>query len=216
MPRTTAHSFFSDRAFAADFERFADGIYRNYDRHYVLNQFARLAMQLPGDFAECGVYRGGSGFLLARALAAAPAERRLHLFDSFAGLSTPGAADGNYWHRGDMAVTLDEVRKQLADVLPRIEFHPGWIPDRFPDVADRHFALVHLDVDLQQPTADALSFFYERLVDRGILICDDYGFDTCPGARAAMDNFFAGKPEPVLHLPTGQGVVIRHATPSPR
>lgn len=127
-----------------------------------------------------------------------------------------GAADGNYWHRGDMAVTLDEVRSRLAEVLPRIEFHPGWIPDRFPEIANRRFALVHLDVDLQQPTADALSFFYQRLVDRGILICDDYGFDTCPGARAAMDTFFADKPEPVLHLPTGQGLVIRCAAPSPR
>lgn len=115
-----------------------------------------------------------------------------------------------------MAVTLDEVRKQFAEVLPRIEFHPGWIQDRFLDVTTWHFSLVHLDVDLQQPTADALAFFYERLVDRGILICDDYGFDTCPGARAAMDTFFADKPEPVLHLPTGQGVAIRRADSSPR
>ncbi len=61
------------------------------------------------------------------------------------------------------------------------------------------------------PTADALAFFYERLVDRGILVCDDYGFETCPGARRAIDEFFADKSEPVLHLPTGQGVVIRAA-----
>jgi hypothetical protein len=202
-------SFFFDRDFAACYEPFAEDNYHAYDRRYALNQFARLAARLPGDFAECGVYRGGSAFLLARALGGAPADRRLHLFDSFAGLSSPEEVDGSYWHRGDMAVTLDEVRARLASFLLRIDFHPGWIPTRFCDVAERRFALVHIDVDLHQPTADAVAFFYQRLVDRGILVFDDYGFETCPGARRAIDEFFADKPEPVLHLPTGQGVVIR-------
>ena len=204
-------SFFFDRDFAACYERFAESNYRAYDRRYALSQFARLAVRLSGDFAECGVYRGATAFLLARALDGAPPQRRLHLFDSFAGLSAPERVDGSYWQPGDMAVPLDEVRAGLAEILPRVEFHPGWIPTRFADVAERRFALVHIDLDLYRPTADALAFFYERLVDRGILVCDDYGFETCPGARRAIDEFFAEKPEPVLHLPTGQGVVIRAA-----
>lgn len=204
-------SFFFDRDFAACFERFAENNYRAYDRRYALSQFARLAARLPGDFAECGVYRGATAFLLARALNGAPAQRRLHLFDSFAGLSAPETVDGTFWHQGDMAVQIEEVRARMAEMLPRIDLHPGWIPTRFVDVAERRFALVHLDLDLHRPTADALAFFYERLVDRGILVCDDYGFETCPGARRAIDDFFADKSEPVLHLPTGQGLVIRSA-----
>jgi len=201
--------FFSEPDYAAFYERFGEGNYRAYDRRYTLAQFARLAAGLPGDFAECGVYRGATAYLLARALGGAAPERRVHLFDSFSGLSAPGAVDGGHWRRGDLAVGLAEVRAALAEFLPRIEFHPGWIPARFAEVAERRFALVHLDVDLYQPTADAVAFFYERLVDRGILVCDDYGFETCPGARRALDEFFAEKPEPVLNLPTGQGVVIR-------
>ena len=202
-------SFFRDTAYAAFYERFGEGNYHSYDRRYALAQFARMAADLPGDFAECGVYRGATAYLLARALREAAPDRRVHLFDSFAGLSAPATIDGAYWHPGDMAVGLAEVRTALAEVLPRVDFHPGWIPERFGEVADRRFALVHLDVDLHQPTADAVVFFYPRLVDRGVIVCDDYGFETCPGARRALDDFFADKPEKVLNLPTGQGVVIR-------
>ena len=43
-----------------------------------------------------------------------------------------------------------------------------------------------------------------------MLLCDDYGFVTCPGATLAMDDFFDDKPEEIVHLPTGQGLVIKH------
>ena len=43
----------------------------------------------------------------------------------------------------------------------------------------------------------------------GIILCDDYGFLTCPGAKTAMDAFFADKPEEIVNLPTGQGLVIK-------
>jgi hypothetical protein len=89
-----------------------------------------------------------------------------------------------------------------------VVFHPGWIPERFTDVAERRFCFLHLDVDLLQPTHDALEFFYPRMVPGGVILCDDYGFETCPGARLAVDGFFASRPEPVVHLPTGQGLVI--------
>ena len=50
-----------------------------------------------------------------------------------------------------------------------------------------------------------------RVVPHGIIVCDDYGFDTCPGARQAMDTYFADRKVPIVHLPTGQGLVIRTA-----
>jgi macrocin-O-methyltransferase TylF-like protien len=204
-------SCFRDEAFRASYERFSENR-RSFDRKYALREFARLAATLPGDMAECGVYRGATAYLLAEACAAGRG-RSVHLFDSFAGISTPGEHDGSFWQPGDMAASIEVVRAGLGDLVEWVAFHSGWIPERFPDVADRQFALVHIDLDLYQPTRDAVEFFYARLVDRGILVCDDYGFETCPGARRAMDEFFADKPlEHILHLPTGQGVVLRRRT----
>lgn len=53
------------------------------DRKYLLWQFAsQCAKTTEGDFFECGVYRGGTAYLLGEILA--PTEKVLHLFDTFA------------------------------------------------------------------------------------------------------------------------------------
>jgi hypothetical protein len=205
-----ARSYFRDEEFTADYERFEGGNYRSYDRKFMLRELARWAARLSGDMAECGVYHGGSAWLMAKALIAAGREEcRLHLFDSFAGLSEPTSQDGSHWRKGDLAAPLELVRANLAEAETLISYWPGWIPSEFHAVADRRFSLVHIDVDLAQPTWDSLVFFYPRLVDHGILVCDDYGFDTCPGAREAMDAYFAERNIPIVHVPTGQGVVLR-------
>ena len=49
----------------------------------------------------------------------------------------------------------------------------------------------------------------EYLLKGGFIIFDDYGFPTCPGARQAVDEFFAGKPEKLLAMPSGQCVVVK-------
>lgn len=204
-------SFYRDAAFLADYERFDRENYRSFDRKFAMKELLKLALPLEGDAAECGTFRGASAFLIAKALVAGKTGKTLHLFDSFAGLPTPGQGDGDYWSPGALACSLAAVRANLASVAEVIEFHPGWIPEKFDEVAERRFCFVHLDVDLFQPTRDALAFFYPRLVDGAVLVCDDYGFDTCPGARKAMDEFFEDKPEPIIHLPTGQGFVIRQS-----
>lgn len=131
----------------------------------------------------------------------------MHLFDSFKGLSKPEAEDGTFWYAGALASTEQAARDNLAR-FPDVSFYRGWIPERFCEVADRRFAFVHIDVDLGAPTRNSIEFFYPRLQPGGILLCDDYGFTTCPGATKAMDDFFRDR-ERVVHLPTGQGFVIK-------
>ena len=43
----------------------------------------------------------------------------------------------------------------------------------------------------------------------GIIIYDDCGYPSCPGARRAGDEFYADKPERPLVLNTGQAIVTR-------
>ena len=203
-----ARSMFNDAEYLADYERFDRSNYRSFDRKFAMKELAKLSLRIPGDFVECGVFRGASAFLLAKLIDARAPDRRLHLFDSFAGLSRPGIHDGSYWRAGALASDLGEVTRNLAPYAGRIVFHPGWIPQKFHEVEDVSFAFAHIDVDLYEPTRACLDFFASRMTAGGLIVCDDYGFETCPGARRAVDEFAASRRLPVVHLPTGQGVVF--------
>jgi hypothetical protein len=183
------------------------------DRCYTLLASARSVRDIEGDFAECGSrYGKSSRFLLSGA--GPQSAKRLFIFDSFEGLSDPGADDtksggGSAWAKGDLAVAEDIVRRNLSDFGGRVALYKGWIPDRFGEVETERFSLVHVDVDLYEPTMAAVEFFYPRVNSGGVILCDDYGSADCPGAKKAIDEFFADKPENVIGLTSGQSIVIK-------
>lgn len=209
-----AHStWLDDEAFWTTWEQFPDFRRSRPDRKFTVWSMAHSVAALDGDTAECGVFEGATSYLVCRARGDADASTH-HLFDSFEGLSEPASADrptdarSFAWASGDMAAPEAKVRANLA-AEPRVEFHRGWIPERFHEVASRRFRFVHIDVDLYQPTRDATEFFYERLVPGGILVNDDYGSHACPGARRAFDEVMAGRPERIIELPTAQAFVVK-------
>lgn len=196
----------SDDVFWADYRRFMDpGNWHSHDRKYALKEIIKLTRHISGSFAECGVYTGGSAHLMCRE--ASMQGRRVHLFDSFEGLSQPGSNDGSYWHAGGLAVSEDFVRRSLSD-WECFDIFKGWIPDAFSSVGDNQYAFVHIDLDLEAPTRDSLEFFVPRMNRGGIVLLDDYGFNSCPGVTHAADSFFHTRPEEIVMLPTGQGFVI--------
>jgi O-methyltransferase len=197
----------ADRDFREEFERFiGSGNWKNYERRWNLNQMLRLVAPVPGNLAECGVFEGASARQLCRF--ASQHGRKVDLFDSFQGLSAPRQNDGTFWTAGGLSAPEEKVRANLGE-FDCFETFPGWIPEAFPKVADRKYAFAHIDVDLEQPTFDSIAFFYPRLPPGGVILLDDHGYDTCPGARKAALDFMADKPEPVIDLSTGQGLIIK-------
>src|SRR4051812_26651995 len=201
-----------DEAFNEYLRRFEELDGMNSDRRWMVYQLCRLTRDIPGDTAECGVFRGASSYLICLANQGLPREH--HVFDSFEGLSSPGPRDGDYWKAGALSWPLDAVQRELRR-FPDIRYYKGWIPERFGEIAERAFSFVHVDVDLEQPTLDSVAFFYPRLSPGGILLCDDYGFTSCPGATAPIDEFFADKSEKVIALSGGGGFVIKGSTAGP-
>lgn len=177
------------------------------DRCHVLWTLARQSSLLAGDFIECGVYKGGTARLLAELLARGGSSAKLHLFDTFAGM--PRTGDVDVHQQGDFADTsLEQVRRFVGheDIA---RFYPGFVPETFVNLDHVRIAFAHVDVDIYQSVIDCCAFIYPRLVEGAVMVFDDYGFPTCPGARQAVDHFFADKPERSLVLPTGQAIVFR-------
>lgn len=202
-----ARLFLEDEAFLTYYRRFMDpGNWHSLDRKYTLNELLKLTLHIDGDAAECGVYKGASSYLICRAIK--PYGKCNHLFDSFEGLSAPTDRDGTYWTAGGLRADESYVRENLKG-FGNFRLYQGWIPNRFPEVADRWFSFVHIDVDLYEPTRNSIAFFYERLRKGGVMLFDDYGFSTCPGAKAATDEFFIGKQEKIVMLSSGQAFIMR-------
>jgi O-methyltransferase len=175
------------------------------ERAWTLWQEVQEALSLPGDVAEAGVFRGGTAKLLATAMAEHEGDKALYLFDSFDGMEA--VSDKDRHAKGDFADTSLGVVRQAVGDHPFVRFREGWIPASFTGLEPRRFCFAHIDLDLYEGVRDSLRFFYPRMTPGGVIVLDDYGFASCPGARAAADEFFADKPERLLALSTAQGVV---------
>ena len=182
------------------------------DHAYVLFTMARQAGNLNGAWVECGVYKGGSAMMLTKLIVDKKMDTHFHLFDTFIGM--PSADSVLDIHKkGDFSdVEFENITNRIQAISGEknvVTFHRGFIPDTFEDCGINKIAFAHVDVDIYQSVYDCCSYIYPRLLASGIIVFDDYGFPTCPGARKAVDDFFADKPEVPFVLGTGQVIVFK-------
>ena len=177
-----------------------------------------VARGVPGDFVECGVWRGGSSMCIARTLLeCGVSDRHLFLFDTYQGMTAPTNADVSL--RGERVsgafpgasespragayslTSLSEVRENLRSTgyaEQRMHFVPGPVEETIPEAAPQRIALLRLDTDWYESTIHELRHLYERVSPGGIVIVDDYGHWA--GCRQAVDEFLATLDVvPVLH-----------------
>jgi O-methyltransferase len=158
-----------------------------------------LRDEVPGDFIETGVWRGGACIFMRAALEAyGDATRQVWVADSFQGLPKP---DGRYpqdkgdrhWKKSDiLGVSLDQVRANFSRyglLDGRVRFLPGWFKDTLPVAPIEKLAILRLDGDLYSSTMDSLINLYPKLSVGGYAIVDDYG--AVPSCRQAVDDFRA-------------------------
>lgn len=189
------------------YERIATRTLVSDDRCWVLVSLLAQVLPLGGEVWECGVYRGGTARLLAETMAdGATAARALRLFDTFAGMPAVDAAADRH-RAGDFADTSEASVAAFVGHSSFVTTHAGRIPETFAPFDNSRLAFVHVDVDLRQSVLDCCTFAWPRLVPGGVMVFDDYGFASCPGARDAVDAFFANGAAVPLVLPTGQAVV---------
>jgi len=168
---------------------------------------------IPGDFVECGVWRGGSSMAAAWSLLRNDGSHRtLHLYDTFEGMPPPTDLDRRfdgiaasqilagsdptsmYWARS----SLEDVRRNVALTgypHDKINYIPGKVEETIPHKAPKQIAVLRLDTDWYESTKHELEHLYPRLSEGGVLIIDDYGH--WQGARRAVDEYFTTE-RPIL------------------
>jgi O-methyltransferase len=158
-----------------------------------------LARNVPGDFIETGVWRGGATIFMRGVLKAyGITNRNVWVADSFEGLPRPDAdkypADkgDKHWTHPELAVGVDMVRANFARfglLDEQVKFLVGWFRDTLPTAPIDKLALIRLDGDLYESTMDGLTNLYPKLSPGGIIIIDDYG--CVKACKAAVTDYRA-------------------------
>jgi predicted O-methyltransferase YrrM len=170
----------------------------------------RAARRLGGAMAEAGVFAGGTARLIAEAKGDTP----LHLFDVFETLQTASGttdqterANELRRHFGALHTARADVERLLAP-YSGIHVHAGTFPDSARGLEAERFSFVHIDLDLEPSTRDALEFFHPRLLPGGVILGDDY---QGPEVRRAFDAYFLGRPDTLIATQWGQVMVVKSA-----
>lgn len=161
------------------------------DNDYVrLKTLEAICMRLdciPGAAAELGVYRGGFARWINQLLPA----RRLYLFDTFSGFDeTESAACGTGFTQAHRNTAVDRV----VEIMPhpeQIVIRRGLFPRTSEGLEGERFALVSLDVDLEESTLAGLRFFLPRMQTGGYLLLHDYNNPKFPGVKRAVERYEA-------------------------
>lgn len=167
---------------------------------------AVVTSDIPGDFVECGVWRGGASFLMADLLRQAGVRgRKVWLCDSFEGLPPPEEIDGpaamKYVQNTDSPFYFDNCSASVEEVqgtatglglTSYTEFVKGWFEQTLPANRDRigPIAILRIDADWYSSVRCCLENLYDQVVEGGFIILDDYyGYDGC----AVAVHEFLGK-----------------------
>jgi len=174
-----------------------------------------VANDIPGDFVECGVWRGGSMIAIANTLNDLKIDDRcLYLYDTYNGMTAPSPIDidikgmsaesflknpqdltNNDYQSGVVAyATLADVTEGMVGTnYPRdlIHFIKGDVMQTLSTPLHEHIGLLRLDTDWYESTKFELNQLWDKISIGGILIVDDY--DYWNGSKVAVDEFFSAR-----------------------
>ena len=149
---------------------------------------------IPGDFIETGVWKGGACLYAAAILSDLDSDRHIWCADSFEGLpkpSYPEDAASKYWSYEGLKISKEEAEQNFRDhdlLGPRIHFLKGWFKDTLLLAPIETIAVLRFDGDMYESTEQALEFLYDKVSPGGFVIIDDYNLkDGC--CRHATDDF---------------------------
>lgn len=178
------------------------------ERMYALFKAVKYIIEnnIPGDFVECGVWRGGSSMIIASTLKLLNiTDRKIYLYDTFEGMPKPGENDNKFrgdiigqevWKKeqkkgGWLVATQEEVKNNLTKIdypEKNLVFVKGMVEETIPKIAPEQISLLRLDTDFFDSTYHEFVHLYPKLSEKGILIIDDYG--SWKGSREATDKYF--------------------------
>jgi predicted O-linked N-acetylglucosamine transferase (SPINDLY family) len=200
------NSLFDDAAFRKAWE---DNIQNDADRaiawrRYILACAAYHCAQLPGDFVECGVYRGTGIKTVIDYFGVKNFTKKFWGYDTF-----DYNPVGGHTFSGQEEGFFDEVKGRFSD-YNQVHLIRGLLPDSLKDNSPEKISYLHIDLNSAQYEIAVLDALFDRVVPGGIIVLDDYEWSgVYREQKIKEDAWFAQFNYRVFPLPTGQGLVLK-------
>jgi O-methyltransferase len=210
-PNATLAPWLKDKEFMAAYELAKHNtlvdIYRLYDLWTLVEETAKAG----GDIVEVGVWRGGSGCLMAKKELLIGGGANVWLCDTFAGVVKAGAEDSNYRGGEHRDTDVSIVQKLAADLnVTNIKALVGIFPDESgAQLGAERVRLLHIDVDVYQSAKDCVDYLWARMPSGAAAVFDDYGFPGCEGVTRCVDEFRTRNDIFYVHNLNGHAVLIK-------
>ncbi|RJR14725.1 methyltransferase [Candidatus Microgenomates bacterium] len=180
-------------------------------KSYELWQLVEQVRKIPGVIIEVGVWRGGSGTLIAQRARERKIHTKIYLCDTFCGIVKAGKKD-NYYRGGEYADTSQNAVERL---LRRFHLRDVCVLQGiFPDetgkyITEKKVRLCHIDVDVYESTKDILNWVWPKLSLGGMVIFDDYGFQACEGVTTLVNEQRQKKDRLIIHNLNGHAIMVK-------
>ena len=173
-------------------------------RRYILACAGYHAVQLDGDFVECGCYKGTGVKTVVDYLGGTAFPKPFWAYDLF----EHGPDDIHHAQKEHSPGLYDDVRARFRD-YPGVRIIRGRIPEVFVGQSPERIAYLHLDLNQAPAEIATLDALFDRVVSGGIIILDDYEWSSYRPQKLAEDPWFEARSYRVFPLPTGQGMVLK-------
>jgi O-methyltransferase len=211
LPFATLSPWLNDADFLNLYERVKGHTLVDIYRCYELWTLAKQTIDIEGNILEVGVWRGGTGAVMAHALANTP-EKIVFLADTFTGVVKAGDRDTNY-KGGEHADTSIDLVRDLMKSLSIINFEvlQGIFPEDTQHMVEGKISMLHCDVDVYSSSKDIVEWCLPRLSMGSMIVFDDYGFFGCEGVTKFCDEFRQRKNFRFMHNLNGHAIFIKIA-----
>lgn len=209
-------SFRSDERFMQSYRSSAQNDQEKslFWRLHTLAWAAQNALNVDGDFVECGVFEGFSSEVICKYLGFQDLPRRYFLYDTFSGLpeQTSTEDERNKWpsyKKIDGEALYRRVCEKFS-MYGNVRVVRGIVPDSFREAAPEKIAFLHIDMNSERAEMLALEHLFDKVVPGGMIVLDDFGWTSHVNQTKAELAFMRERGHPILELPTGQGLVLKH------
>jgi O-methyltransferase len=201
----------NDEAFVQLMEAIKNNTLVDKYRCYELWDLAKQVAPLTGDVVEVGVWKGGTGALIAKASESNP-NSVVYLCDTFEGVVKAGDNDTNY-KGGEHSDTSEHLVMDLlkANNSTNAVILKGIFPDDFQDqMQGKNYKFCHIDVDTYGSAKGVFDYIWPNLVVGGVVAFDDYGIWGCEGVTKMFNEIQVTNATKLYNL-NGHGVIIKNS-----